>query len=332
MHAQARKEMQERRVQDAQAKTLNEEEKEQRLRAKDLDSLKDIEAVGSLKELRRRARAAGVDPEKLEDAMDTDDPHGAVVGMMKEVGSLSAAGVTEAQVEAKAAELFVDRLGSGITGIRDVATLVVLDKEQRAARDAAILSYLGSADEAVKLPQLLDMGYPRKEAQVALATCNGNLDEAARTLLQTAMYHAIRRLQGVNVTATPLTLPGGPQPETVPEPADEDDDPYLKELHTLRVSSLKRRCIALGATEKQINSVDDAEERGVKRKDAAIELLMELKAGLRKTPYRELKERLRKRGASEEDIDDLDDNDDVMGAAIDKLLESIARDDYLPAG
>lgn len=328
MHAKTRKEMQERRVQEAQARTLKEEAEERRLRTKELGSLKEIEELGSLKELRRRARAAGVDPEKLEDAMDTDDPYGAVVEMLKELGDLPPArGVTDAQVEAKAAELFVDRLASGTTGIRDVAALEAIDKKQRAAREAAILSYVGSADEAVKLPQLLDMGYPRKDAQAALATCNGDLDEAARTLLQTAMYYAIRRLQGVNVTPSPRTIPGEPEAQSEPEPAHEDDDPYLAELRSLRVSSLKRRCIALGATEKQIDDVDDSEERGVTRKDAAIELVVELTAGLRKVPYRDLKNRLRKRGLSEADIDELDDNDDVMGAAIDKLLELIARGD-----
>lgn len=329
MHAKTRKEIQERRAQEAQARTLKEEAAERNLRTKDLGSLKE-EDVGQLKEPRRQARAAGVDPEKLESAMGTDDPHGVVVGMLDEIGKqLPARGIADAQVEAKAAKLFVDCLASGTTGSRDVANLEVLDAKQRAAREAAILSYAGSADEAVKLPQLLATGFPRKEAQAALATCNGDLDEAATTLLQSAMYNAIRRMYGVNVAPTPPTIRGKPETEVAPEPesAHTDDDPYLAELHTLKVSSLKRRCIALGATEAQIDDVDDSEERGVKCKDAVIELIMELKAGLRKVHYSDLKKRLRKRGLSEADIDALDYNDDLMGGAIDKLLELIARDD-----
>ena len=44
---------------------------------RELDGLK-------LKELRKRAREAGVDAEKLEDAMDADDLHGAVVALLLE--------------------------------------------------------------------------------------------------------------------------------------------------------------------------------------------------------------------------------------------------------
>jgi hypothetical protein len=320
-HAQARKEMQERGVQEAQA-AAREAEAEKRRREAELGRLQ-------LKELRRRAREAGVDPEKLEDAMDTDDPYGAVVGMLMQLPPPA----SEAQVQAMAVEAlrinsFADRLHTdpALTTATRAALEALESMETLAEKQAAIRSYIGSADEAVKLPQLLDMGYPRKDAQAALAACNGNVELAANTLLQTAMYYAIRRLQGATEDIPP-TVPAASQPEAEPEPAYEDDDPYRKELRALRVSSLKRRLIALDATEEQIDAVDDAEERGENRKDAAVELNVQLTARLRTLTYSDLKKKLRRRGLPEADIEALDDNDDIMNGAIDKLLELIARDD-----
>eukprot|EP01043_Picozoa_sp_COSAG02_P047885 COSAG02_NODE_4637_length_5143_cov_3.538660_4_plen_351_part_00 len=324
-HATARKETQEHGLQEAQA-TAREAEagKRRRQRQAELEGLK-------LKELRRRAREVGVHPEKLEDAMDTDDPYGTVIEILMQLPP-----ATDAQEQVMAAEAlpidsFVDRLRTdpALTTAKRTALESLEPMKKLAETEATIRSYVGSADDAVKLQQLLDMGYPRKDAQAALATCHGDLNAAANSLLQTAMHYAIRRLQGAteDIPPTQPTVPAASQPEAEPEPVYQDDDPYRKELRALRVSSLKRRLIALGATEKQIDLVDDAEERGETRKDAAVELIVQLTAGLRKLTYNDLKRKIRRSGLPEADIEGLDDNDDVMAAAIDKLLELIARDD-----
>ena len=101
------------------------------------------------------------------------------------------------------------------------------------------------------------------------------------------------------------------EPEPEPDASEEADPPYAAELATLSIKLLKRRAKALGATAEQIEDiyrVDDV-------KAAAIHLALSLLTALDAMNLADLRVRLRTMGATEEQLDDLDDEEEEGGQA-----------------
>ena len=124
--------------------------------------------------------------------------------------------------------------------------------------------------------------------------------------------------------ARAATPPRGPRPALA--------DPLRESLAALKTSALKKRALALGATDDQLAAVTDADDRQA----AAVELVLSVRGTLVKTKLSVLETRLRSFGATDEQMAEFDDAEDAKAYAVELIWQLAApaeppsRADALP--
>ena len=180
----------------------------------------------------------------------------------------------------------------------------------------------GNPGYAGELEAKVDAEVQRIKGDPALQARVKEMVAAARAAASQPQPAAAPPAEGIPPAAVAQAVSDEPEPEH----PEAGADPLLASLDALKISALKKRALALGATAEQMAAVTDADDR----KAAAIQLILSIRDVLQATKLSVLEKRLRSLGATEEQMDELDDVDDTKASAVQLIMQLTADTASLP--